>query len=418
MGNKLYEADSKIYFIETIIVYFILFCGIFSDLLRINGTSITLYRLLLPVAIVIMLMNTRVIKKFFVYVCFLSIITFIQYIIFFTVAYPEMQFDFECFITAYVMYGLAGVFVSLIAILKEIDNDFFYQRIMLFIEIVGGILCAISLTNYFFPYIVSGLTIDNINNYSCYFVALIAVLLIQYRKSKNVLILLYICILCLAIYINDSKASLFGLVFMFGVFICVSPKIKSNAGFVVFRFVLPLCFLFTVIIILIINPHIHGYTLRGTISDPIMRIIENRPYDYYNTSISYRTNTTIFSINQFIHMGGIGVGIGNTGRLLGEYFPNTSWGVSTSSSLHNAWLELLLDGGIIILVLYIIVIVYSIRLFFRRETLKDIEVLRVIFVMSLPIWIIGPSGIYTMYYLFAIFSLIFMGCAYKRGKDE
>ena len=160
-----------------------------------------------------------------------------------------------------------------------------------------------------------------------------------------------------------------------------------------------------------VNPAIHGYPLQGIISEPIERILTNNPYPTYTASTSFRTNTTIFGFNTLWDLKGMGIGAGNFGIILKKEFPNINPAYTQalnapSMSLHNSWLEFVLDFGIIAVILLMIPLIYAIRLYFGRQKMSLIEKISLIFIFSFPVWVLGPSGVYTQYYLFVVITYL------------
>jgi len=159
-----------------------------------------------------------------------------------------------------------------------------------------------------------------------------------------------------------------------------------------------------VILLVNINPTLHGYNFRETFMQPFIRIITLDPYPIYTTSITFRTNTTIFAIQSIFDTHFMGVGVGNTGVMLKEAFPalNPEYKLALAAerlSLHNSWLEILLDVGVTAGILFIVIIKNGIKLLFVKDRLTRIEKICVLYIFSFPIWIIGASGIYTQYYI-------------------
>ena len=77
-------------------------------------------------------------------------------------------------------------------------------------------------------------------------------------------------------------------------------------------------------------------------------------------------------------------------------------------SLHNSWLEFVLDFGIIAVILLMIPLIYAIRLYFGRQKMSLIEKISLIFIFSFPVWVLGPSG--------SLYTILFV-CGYNLLGD-
>ena len=112
-------------------------------------------------------------------------------------------------------------------------------------------------------------------------------------------------------------------------------------------------------------------------------------------------------------MKGIGFGAGNLGIALKAEFPDLNPEYvqalnGSSLNLHNAWLEFMVDWGFLGIILLVFPLLYAIKLYLGKNVLRAIEKLSIIFIFSFPIWVIGPSNVYTMYFLFCIILYIFI----------
>lgn len=396
------------------IIYIILTLAAFSDILRIWGTPITFFRLSLPICLIVIALYPKWLKRFIIVLMSFVIVNGLQSIIFYKIIFPELQWKIQRFFEQTFWFSCVFVVFFLCAILKENMQDKFESDIVNFIIYVGSAYIVIQIIGAFFPEFVGSIELDNKNNYGCFLCALLPVLLVKWEYQKKKRFILLIMALVVVTYMNDSKAALIGEIMQIFLFCCVSGDKNDRKHHFIFRYVSIIVGVGLVITLFIINPHIHEYTLRGSFLEPIIRVLTNDPYPIYTTSITFRTNTTLYAFQQLWRTGFIGLGAGNTGIMLKQQFPNLNPNyklalAADSLSLHNAWLETLLDFGIVILICYIIVIWYAIKKFFIKVNLTQCEKMRVVFILSMPIWIMSTSGIHTLYYVFIMISFLVLG---------
>lgn len=393
-----------------IIIYVILVASAFSDIFRISGTSVTVFRLFIPLAVLILTLYPYWCVKFCELILGISILTIVQYIVFYKIIYSELQFVPTRIFTYFFLYFCIILVFCLVKII-QINSSDFEKSFSKFIIIVGCGLMVVNLFYDFCPSFFGNLQADNQNNYGCYIAAVIPFLLVKLQMEKRGREFFCVVLGIVLLLINDSKAALFGVAIQFVLFLGIAFEAKTKRQLFYYRGGIIIIGIIGTIFLLIINPSLHGYTLRGLVFEPIQRIVTNTPYSYYTTSITYRTNTTIYAIWTFIITAGFGLGIGNTGIALKSAFPelNPEYIQALSAeglSLHNSWLEALLDVGIIMLIIYFFIIKYVLKIYFKKRSLTQLEKIRVLYIASFPIWIISTSGMYTLYYLMIIMAFL------------
>ena len=384
-------------------IFIILTVAIYSDILRIEGSVITFFRILIPVSVVIILAYPYWAKRFFCIIISLILLSCFQY----TVFYHTIKFDYRLMSRFIFFYMCIIVVFFLVKILQENLKDEFETTFFKYILITGMGLLGINLLGNSCTSFFEGFELDNPNNYSGYMASLCPFLLVYYKSGKTRLILQRVALLIIAIalvMINDSKVALLGICFEIVLLLILNLKFKKIALEKTIRLSFPIIIMIGVILLVNINPTLHGYNFRETFMQPFIRIITLDPYPIYTTSITFRTNTTIFAIQSIFDTHFMGVGVGNTGVMLKEAFPalNPEYKLALAAerlSLHNSWLEILLDVGVTAGILFIVIIKNGIKLLFVKDRLTRIEKICVLYIFSFPIWIIGASGIYTQYYI-------------------
>ncbi|WP_244332636.1 O-antigen ligase family protein [[Clostridium] hylemonae] len=338
-------------------------------------------------------------------------VSILQYFLFYTFYRPGLNMLLGYTVKVLVLYICIFIVFFMVKYIQLLDKERFERQMSKYIIIMGIILALFFMLFSFDKSFLGNIQLDNQNNYGCYICAVTTFLLIKCKHEKSIICSGLILFFCFLLFINDSKAALFGVIIQIGIFFCISGNNGKKKIFVFRRYIVPVFLIIILLGILIINPSINEYPLRSILLEPVRRIIENDPYSVYASSTKYRTNTTIFALSQLWKTGGFGVGPGNTGILLKQEFPslNPSYTQALNSpslAMHNAWLEFALDVGIIAIAIMLMVLVYACKLYFTKRHLSQIEELLILFCLSFPVWVISASGIYTQYYLMIIMAFL------------
>lgn len=399
----------KIIFLS--IMYCILTFSIYSDLLRFGNSVITFFRVSLPISIILIFFNSYLGKRFLLVVTLFFALSIFQYYLFYTFYSPDLHIIVGYTVKVLILYVCIFIVFFIVKYIQILDEKRFEMQMSKYIIITGIILTLLFMLFSFDESFLGNIQLDNQNNYGCYICALTTFLLIKCKHEKSILCSVLVLFFCVLLFINDSKAALFGIIIQLAIFFCISGNANKKKTFVYRRYIVPV-FLFLILVgALIINPSINEYPLRSILLEPVKRIIENNPYPVYASSTKYRTNTTIFAVGQLWKTGGIGIGPGNTGILLKQEFPslNPLYKQALSSpslAMHNAWLEFALDVGIVAIAIMLIIIIYACKLYFTKKQLTQVEELVILFSLSFPVWVISASGIYTQYYLMIIIAFL------------
>lgn len=389
------------------VIYMILTFAVLSDILRIPGTSLTFFRLSIPIAVFIVLMYPTWSRKLIILSTSFLAINFIFSCFFYRIYRTDLTFELSGFFRYSFYYFSIFLVLILVCIIKDILAELFEPVFMKWICTMGFVLMIVLLLYDIMPSFFGDLPLDNPNNYGCYIAAVFPFYLVSAFQKRQVLYFILAGTCLGLLYINDSKVSLFGVMIQIVLLFCVSGT-KTKAALCVKRLIVPLAAIMAVVVLIfLVNPEIHGYSLQGIILEPLQRILTNEPYPTYTASVSFRSNTTIFGINTLWNLKGMGVGAGNFGILLKQEFPDlnpayTNALNSATISLHNSWLEFMEDFGIIAIIILLCPLIYATRLYFTKRALDFMEKIALMFIFSFPVWSLGPSGVYTQYYLFAI----------------
>lgn len=394
------------YKMKKVSLYFILLSAFLNAVLRLSAESnITLFRLLIPYAIILIFSCSKKFFKNLIFsILFLGILSFVQHILTSYIFYKALDFNLIYFLEFFFHYSCIVLVGFLLICLKDIEKDNFEKNFITFATSFVKILAA-----FIFVYTIimnkplhTIKLADNINNVGCVFVAAIALLLTNATKRKQNFI--WVILLVFLLFYNDSKAALFGACVEIAIFLMLKASQKFKVFSKVITKIFFICALFFVACLLIISPTINGYSLSGIIVEPIKRIVTNQPFPYSSTSATYRTNSTIAAFGILKNTLGMGVGFGNTSRILKLVMVNvySNWATSIGYSLHNWWLELMCDFGWIILIPFVYAFLKQAYLFFFKTKWEPLEILKCALILSFPIWSISASGLTTEYFTLSV----------------
>lgn len=391
----------------------ILFFSVFNDIMRIPNTVFSLYRMMLPVSICLALYYIKATWKYFFGGIILILPLFIQNLIFCKVLKIEDMIDVGWQLRYLVHYSYIILIFILIRILRNEDVDTFKKVFSKFIPTVG-ILCIFSylicISSYYGN---SGLA--NRNNYAVCLAAVFPWYFIEavYGKSKNVII----CIVILVVlWMGDSKAALAGIVIEIGIIVGIQiiKKLRDGNRLVIFM----LTGVIIAGILICFSPlKVNGYRIKEMFTGMVSHIVKGEPYRDSGSSLSYRTNAIIHMIQGITESGFMGIGIGNTGKLLAAKMPDAVQEISKIAiSPHYAVLEFFCDCGILAIVLCLYIYGQAIKKVFYAKGLGKIDIYFVSFTLTFPMWSMSASGIYTTYLVFIIIAWLYEWKLLKRSE--
>lgn len=389
---------------EANIILIILLLGTFSDILRIPNTSITFFRLSLPISCIIIVHHSKWIKRFIIWTSIFLMLNIMYNFCLFCIYRKDLSFHVKIFIMYVLLYISIFVVFALVGILKSKWGKNFELLFLKYLCQVGNILILVMFLKWFLLRFGKGFMLDNPNNYGCNVAAVFPFFLLCIQKEKKKRFILYVILGLVVIYLNDAKLALFGVMLQIAVWVCISSK-KRREDRCIYRYLVPFFVLLMITIVIIQNPAIHKYRLQDIISEPLRRIVTNTPYEEHTISSNFRTNIIIWGMEELRNLKGMGWGAGNSGYVSKVFFPNIN-PEGISLSLHNAWLEFGLDMGLPGIILMVHSFFYAVKLYMGKLRLSFIEKAIVIFSLTCPIWIMGPSGIYTLYFLFSVMAYL------------
>lgn len=395
--------------------YFILLTAYLNAVLRISPESnLTLFRILIPFSVLLIYFTS---KKQFSQFLFAGALLFISqlclHLLTSRVFFRSVTFSTGYFLQYFFHYGSFLILFYIILCLKKLEGDAFYTHFSAFAELfVKGMALFILLYTVILNRQLNTIpTADNINNIGCMLAAGSCLILVKAGHDRKQYI--WSLLILFLLYYNDSKAALFGAIVAILVHIIIVVSSKIAVGKLLIRRLFILAGMMMAAYVIYRSPVINGYSLSELTAGVVMRVLRNQPYEFANTSITYRTNSTIAALNIIKRTWGLGTGFGNTARALKEVMKNVypTWASSVGYSLHNWWLELMCDFGLPAIFTETVLFLEAMKALLYKKLDKDDGRLSTLFLLSFPFWSISASGLTTEFYSLSvlIFALLITG---------
>ena len=396
--------DGKITFL-----YIFLFAGAFNDILRMGSTQITLFRILLPVAFLITIASSRkAIKLYFVFSVVL-IISLLQSLIFCNLNEDIIRFNDTRTITYLFYYACIAVVIASVITISEYEADSFCNSFGTFIVFTGLCYLIIFLLMAHAPGILSRLYVNNPNDYGAMIAMLAPLFYYKYRDKGPLISNLFFLVALIYLLINDCKLALLGLLIQVVIVFFFESRERIIGTTSIILVSVILLGVVALIGITKMNPTINGYNWSDSVIAPIRAMLRGELYSQSNTSVTYRVNTFIVCMKWLFKTKFFGIGIGNSGMLvrsvLGDNGLYEHWMVNGAVSLHNAFLEILLEFGIIAIVGAILLLRMIIRIIKEKDA-NWAEASFVVISLSSLLWLQGPSGVLVDYLIFMVLTYL------------
>lgn len=409
---------------KTTFLYVFLFAGAFNDLLRLGSSSINLFRILLPVAFLITLISSVRSRRIYLIALIIGLLALVQSLFFCYINDAGVRFSLERYLSYLVLYfGIVVVITSIVTI-YEANRDCFIRSFSSFIMCVGVCYLIVFAAMYLLHYDYSSLpiTLNNPNDYGAVIAATIPVFYFRSKESRHPLIMLaYIPIAMLLLVINDCKLVLLGVAAQ--ILIVAYLEIRNRAYRYRRLILLPAILAFIIVLIIVdaLDVTLNGYSWKDSIVAPIQAMFRGEMYMQSNTSVLYRINSIIASVQWMFYSGFLGIGIGNSGVLmrnvLGSHGLYGEWMVNESISLHNAFLELLLDFGFVA-VIGLVLLIRKIIQVFKNSVLNRMQMCFLTVILSAILWLQAPSVVLTDYQIFTIITFLLVAVSIKSERPD
>ena len=295
-----------------IFIVITLFLAIFNDIIRVPDTTLSAYRLMLPAVFCIVVINFNITWKYFFFMIGMSFLLALQNIIFCKVLKFESSIDTIWQIKYSIHYFSIITVFMLLRVLRKKNSVMFENIFLKGIPFVGGLCILAFIGAWLNPF--QNIHFTNVNDYGACLAAVFPWLFIELkRKRKN---LLFCAAILIVLWLGDSKCALAGILIQVSVISSVMLIKKIKQGNRVLIFIVPIVIALCLLIAL--SPvRINDYPIRDMFIDMSSHIIKGEVYNKNNSSLKYRTNAIIYMLYGMKQSWFMGIGIGNTGKMLG-----------------------------------------------------------------------------------------------------
>lgn len=387
-------------------LFFILLLSFCHVVLRMNyDSSLSLYRVFVPILLLIFLFFNK--KSLFPFVILLLLLI---YNFLLSYLYCDCYENYLRFSLHYM--SIFNIFMIIYYLMNKVD---FYQ-IYSFMYKFFLVMILIALLEIIF-----GFSLPNVGQYtdgsvSSFFwtqnefttaqLGLLPFILVL-EKRLYVKVPIIVLILYIAYFINDSKIGFIGMLIAI-LFYSLGKVIQKNRYLPILFFLLIILFIVFLFIVPIeeirINFRNDTLTFSELLIDPINRIITLTPYEIDEGSIFGRTNATIYGLINYFNSNMLGIGIGNSYTML----TMSEYAVTSAQSMHNFPLQLLVENGIIVLFLYLFIIYYFFKILFQQK-IDDYKFIQLIAIPSFMIGSLSSSGgVFSNYYFITCLFIVIL----------
>lgn len=387
-------------------IYVLLLTAIFNAVLRVSQeSSWTLFRVLIPFVILFLnAFNKKVFGLFTKYSLILIVIAVLQNFILKTWLYPHIHsISFShlfSFCIHYISIFLVAALVYCLVLLYK--GRFFIEIINHLSNIVKIILFV-----YVF-YLFTGQQpadfrlFGNINDFGCVLNGSILIILFDSKTRRKYL---YLALILVLLFYNDSKLSLFGGILEIGLYTIYDFSNRFIYAKKLFLYAFIGMGVLLILLFFTSSISINGYSVRDLFLIPYTQISEGIYFPQSSESYTYRTNSIIGITEIFKTTKGVGIGPGNTSLILKVLMPDPDGSLGEESvSSHIWWYEVMADIGWLIIIPALFMYINQLKNFIRLKSTRE-ELFSQIYIITFPLWSMSSSGLYTEFFTIILLSL-------------
>ena len=398
-----------------VLFFFILIAGAGNTVLRPEMENpLTLYRVIAPIGLLaIAIMRPQLVLKFFV-----AFALFMGYNIALATLYSG---NYSELFPSLIHYFYLGILLVMMIAMKQryhnFEDDFLRFVHWFFVFLLLNLALEFFIGSYY-PNLYEDLSEDgsvrafywNQNDLAVVICAMTWIFL-AYDRYQGWARIIVSSLTLLILYINDSKAALLSmLVVSLPVFLLLRLGRKKRRVPIAAWLAFAGCVFVSVVLILFqLRAHEiqfanQTYTLNELLFKPIIGILTLQPSGEERGSLNNRMDSSIFVIIEYLRTYGLGLGAGGSWLVLS--LPQYKLGGAQSP--HNALLQFVVDFGFPVLVGYIYLIIYAVRML-GKVGIDERMRLQVIAILSFPLLGLSQSGaIVTNYFFWAIVYFIWI----------
>ena len=396
---------------RTIFLYFFLFTGVFNDVLRIPSTEVTLFRALLPFAVIISIYCSKKVKLLYVFFVILSLVSYVQSYVFCLINDEGIAFYPVHLVKFLFFYACLTVVIGSVIVIFEQSPLMFRESFLGFVVLNSLILLGLFIIRYHAK-LGEDTILNNPNDYGAMLTMVLPFFYYCFSKYHKIIRILFISTVVVYAVLNDCRAAIFAMVIQVFVIIWVkSLRTVRGSGWIAIAGLCAILIAFVVSSLLSSSGfELNGQNWDDIIVEPIRRVLSGRASDNGSELNLFRTNATIACIGLVWKTKLLGIGAGNLGfllrRVLEDFPANEQWIYQYDYvSPHNAFFEFLLEWGYVAVIGFGLII-REIVLAIRKDNKTDIDKCFIVISISSLLWMIGPSGILVDYFIFIVFTYL------------
>ena len=243
------------------------------------------------------------------------------------------------------------------------------------------------------------LLFGNVNDFGCVLAIGTALLMIDQKKRVGFKLFWILVFLIILLY-NDSKLALLGALIMIALFLIkfVAARVIQREKVLIGWFLVAVGIVI-VGILLSGDLMINNYNISKIVQSVLKKVTTGEFYKHSSSSEAFRTNAIVGLLQIMKESCCIGVGFGNSSLILKDLMPDMYGELAKHSYVasHTWWLEVMSDGGIIVIVLALKCYLKQVYIFFSQRSDTN-QLFSNMLVISFPIWCMSSSGLYTEFF--------------------
>lgn len=397
-------------------LYFTLFCAALNDMLRIPGTTVTLFRMIVVFSVLYCLKINWVSFKYFFWLVIILLINIFQSMTYADMNTYGIEFSIEIFLwNSYFYFCIVSIVVIMDTLAYK--DECFVKRCGSLVFWLAYIyllfLWMILIVPDAYTILTSYNVLSNMNNIGAYIAVIYSIFLYKAINDKDFKSLLFCVMSLLVLILLGRKLVTTGILIETVYIFLISDK--YNAKVIWWGVGGVFCYVFIYFFDYELIEKI--YKMLDVVITTAEYIYDEHVYEKIQTSQTFRVGVFVYGIQEIINSNFVGIGIGNTAYLLrmlmpmGDYMLKGDGAVSS----HNFVIQLVLEFGFIA-ILFGSFVAKKVLNVLMEEKKNIFHYTFISIMLSIWIWLLAPSGFYTVYYVYIVLGYIIL--AMNRCKNQ
>ncbi|MBE6085663.1 MAG: O-antigen ligase family protein [Selenomonas ruminantium] len=378
-----------------------LFTASFNDLLRVPGTTLTLFRILMPIAVIFCMILNKHCHKYVLLSVIVGVINFVQSVFWTEMNVYGIEFKLTIFISSLYFYICIVSLLLVIDTIRLRNTDFEFVLLQ-FIKIVSLGYLLLLLLYVCFPEIALMLEdegmLSNMNNIGACIAATLPVYIYETFKEENKRSFFFLITSFFLIVLLGRKLCLVGMLVSVVVMYAMIYTIRYE------KYVKIGIFLMILVIINQFGYIVNLDSMFNKITAGLQHLLFMHEYAEIYDSESYRVTVFIEGGREILDTFFCGIGIGNAQRVIPAIIPLSNDMLRSDdgvAAVHNFIIEILLEFGFVALIAFVGVIIHTWNVI--RINSYKYKYIYVGMFSGIWFWGLAPSGFYTLYHVYIIF---------------